>query len=57
MSGFKSPAELGEDTPIFTEEQAYKMMRETNKALWEGKTPQQVVVQTQQKSIKRGGFC
>lgn len=57
-SGFRSPEELGEDTPIFTEKQAYQMMKETNKALWEGKTPQQVAqIQQQQKSVKRSGFC
>jgi hypothetical protein len=57
MSGFTNPAELGENTPIFDEKQAYKMMREINKALWEGKTPQQVIAQTEQKKVKTCGFC
>lgn len=51
-SGFKSPAELGENTPIFTERQAYEMMKNVNKALWEGKEPKQ---QTQPEE-KRSGF-
>jgi hypothetical protein len=57
MSGFTNPTELGENTPIFDEKQAYKMMREKNKALWEGKTPQQVIAQTEQKKVKTCGFC
>jgi hypothetical protein len=33
------------------------MMREINKALWEGKTPQQVIAQAEQKKVKTCGFC
>lgn len=55
MSGFKTPQELGENTPIFTEKQAYEMIKGTNKLLWEGGNTE--MPQQQQEVKRKGNFC
>lgn len=53
MSGFKSPQEMGEDTPIFNEKQAYEMQKGINKVLWESNSN----VEVKQEQTKKSGFC
>lgn len=55
MSGFKSPQEMGEDTPIFNEKQAYAMTRELNKMLWNQDNSGK---ETEKKEeVKKTSFC
>lgn len=54
-SGFKNPQELGEDTPIFNEKQAYAMNREINKILWNQDNSGKAVEQKEE--VKKTSFC